>query len=415
MSPHVIDLRTAASPDEVRDVVHRAVQALAEGKVVAFPTETVYVLAASALHESSVTKLSELAKAATAKSQSGTSDRMVLAVKSADEALDYVPDLCPMGQRLGRRCWPGPVTLVVDDHHPDSLLKQLTPAVQQVVAPAGRLSLRVPAHETIHEVLRLLAGPVVIANAPTGGATEAVTAQEVIESVGGHVQLVLDDGRSRFGQPSSVVHVDDNRYDVLRVGVVSPQTIHRLASVLVLFVCTGNTCRSPMAEGMFRRAVADRLGCRPEEVEDRGIIVTSAGIAAMNGGRASPEAVIVMREMGIDLERHESQPLTEALVRHADLILTMTRSHRQAVLSQWPDAVERTKLVSRLSADVADPVGGPAELYRRCATQVRGELDAWLDELGIGAADSANSAAASSNGDAANASKKNGSNSAKKG
>ena len=90
--------------------------------------------------------------------------------------------------------------------------------------------------------------------------------------------------------------------------------------MIVLFVCTGNTCRSPMAEGMFRQRVAERLGCKPEEVDDRGVMVMSAGISAMMGGRPSPEAVTVMADLGIDLSAHESQPLTEQLVRHADLI-----------------------------------------------------------------------------------------------
>ncbi|HEX3872200.1 MAG TPA: protein tyrosine phosphatase, partial [Pirellulales bacterium] len=102
------------------------------------------------------------------------------------------------------------------------------------------------------------------------------------------------------------------------------------------------------------------------------------------GGRASPEAVTVLRDMGVDLSAHESQPLTEALVRHADLVLAMTRSHRQAILAEWPDVASRAKLLCHSGVDIADPVGGPAELYRRCATQIRSELDEWLDGLDIG-------------------------------
>ncbi|HEX4147454.1 MAG TPA: Sua5/YciO/YrdC/YwlC family protein [Pirellulales bacterium] len=376
MSPVVIDLRSAGDTgaDEWRDMVHRALQALAEGKLVAFPTETVYAIAASGLSDSAVENLLELAP-------KGSGRGPVLAVKSVDEAIDYVPDLGPLGQRLARRCWPGPVTLMVRDQHPESLLKQLAPAVQQVVAEEGELGLRVPAHQALQDVLRLLAGPAVLINAPRQNQEEAVTAQQVVEAWDNRVQLVLDDGRSRFGQPSSVVRVLDDTFEVVRLGVVSEQTIKRLASVIILFICTGNTCRSPMAEGMFRHRVAERLGCKPEELEDRGVIIMSAGIAAMMGGRPSPDAVTVMADLGVDLSAHESQPLTAQLVRHADLLLTMTRSHRQAILAEWPDASERTRLLCHDGTDVADPVGGPTDLYRRCAGQIGEQLDDWLKEL----------------------------------
>src|SRR5262249_15890152 len=139
---------------------------------------------------------------------------------------------------------------------------------------------------------------------------EALTAQDVVAALGDDVQLVLDDGRSRFGQPSSVVRVRDHDVEILRAGVVSEQTLRRLSSYLLLLVCTGNTCRSPMAEVMARKMIADRLGCTIDKLEDHGVIVMSAGLAAMLGGRPSPEAVTVMADMGLDLSTHESQPLT---------------------------------------------------------------------------------------------------------
>src|SRR5690348_3275540 len=113
MPPVVIDLRSA---DDSRDVVHRAVQALAEGHLVAMPTETLYCLTASALSQTAVERLQRFAGA--------DSHAMALAIKSPDEALDYAPYLSPLGQRLSRRCWPGPVTMIVEDRHPDSLLRQ---------------------------------------------------------------------------------------------------------------------------------------------------------------------------------------------------------------------------------------------------------------------------------------------------
>lgn len=373
MAPVVIDIRSA---DDTRDVVHRAVQALVEGKLVAFPTETVYGVAASALNAQAVQRLIDA-------KHRPAGQPLTLAVQSADAAYDYVPDMCPLGQRLARRCWPGPVTLVVKDRHPDSLLTQLPATVQESVTLEGNLGLRVPAHPTILDVLRMLAGPLVLSSANRSGEPDAVTAEQLVENLGDDVQLVLDDGRSRYAQPSSVVRVDEHGFKLLREGVVSEQALRRLSSYMILFVCTGNTCRSPMAEALCRKLLSAKLDCPIEALEDRGILVVSAGVAAMMGGRAAPEAVQVLAQHGIDISRHETQPLTVQLVRNADVIFTMTRAHREAILNEWPEASERTKLLCRDRSDVADPIGGPYQLYQRCAQEIEAQLLEWINEIKI--------------------------------
>jgi protein-tyrosine phosphatase len=372
MPTTVIDLRRT---EDARDVVHRAVQALAEGRLVAFPTETDYVVAGSAREPHAAAALRAIAP------QRDAEPRLTLALKSADEALDWAPRMTPLGRRIARRCWPGPVSMIVPDDHPESLVHRLPEPAKTALVGDGRLRLRVPGHPMLADCMRMLAGPVALAE--PGPETPAVTAADLLARAGQAVAMAIDDGRSRYAQPVSTIEIGPRSFRVVRPGIVSEETLRRLASLMVLFVCTGNTCRSPMAEALFRRLVAERLGCRPEEIERHGVVVASAGISAWAGTRASAGAIDVMKEMGGDLGGHESQPLTEDLVRQADVILTMTAAHRAAILAQFPEAGGRLSMLSPDRHDVLDPIGGSLDIYRRCARQIYGHLAARLDTLGI--------------------------------
>lgn len=373
MSPVVIDL---SSTDDSRDAVHLAVQTLAEGNLAVFPTETVYGVAASARNGDAVRKLLN------AKSRS-EGHPLALAIKSADDALDYVPQMNAVSARLARRCWPGPVTLVMDGSHEDSLVQQLPENVRAAVAPVGKVGLRVPAHPLILDVLRLTPGPLVLSSANRGGQPAPTSAEEAVEQMGDDVHIYLNDGKCQFGQPSSVVEIDGDTLNLLRPGVVSESNLGRLASLLVLLVCTGNTCRSPMAEVLCRNLIAKKLGCPGEELEDRGVMVMSAGVAAMPGGRPSPEAVEVMSDLGLALDGHVAQPLSERLANYADMIFTMTNNHRNAIVTQWPHLAPNVHVLRTDNGDISDPIGGSLEVYRSCAKQIEGELEQRIENMDL--------------------------------
>jgi protein-tyrosine phosphatase len=371
MAPQVLDLAAASDP---RDVVHRVVQALAEGKVVGLPTETVYIAAASALSDRGVQRLLAI--------RGGQLEEPApLAIRGTEELFDYVPHLSQLAQRLARRCWPGPVTLHLPDAQAESAVYRLPPRIREHVVKDGEIRVRVPAHEFVISALRLLVGPVVMIGARHAADADSVTAQDVIARLDGEIDLVLDDGRCKFGQRSSIVRVDDQGLCVLRPGVFTESNLKRLASFMIVLVCTGNTCRSPMAEILLKKRITDRLGCKIEQLDDRGIVVMSAGISAAPGGRSAAEAVQALQERGLDLTQHESQPLSERIVRFADVILTMTRGHRDAILQAWPEAESRVHVISGGRGDVADPIGGPLDLYRRCRDQLDAYLADWIDQL----------------------------------
>jgi len=136
-----------------------------------------------------------------------------------------------------------------------------------------------------------------------------------------------------------------------------------------LFVCTGNTCRSAMAEAMCRVYLAEKLGCGVDDLEKKGYRIGSAGTMNMPGIPASRGATEACSERGIDLSRHRSRGVSVSMIADSDLIFVMERAHREMVLTLCPEESKKCMLVS-LEGEIADPVGQPLEVFRRCADQL---------------------------------------------
>jgi glycine hydroxymethyltransferase len=135
----------------------------------------------------------------------------------------------------------------------------------------------------------------------------------------------------------------------------------------ILFICTGNVCRSPMAEALFRHAVRGRGEFR----------VVSAGIGAMDGQPPTPHSVRAMRELGVDISGQRSRMLTGELVRAADIILGMTHGHVDTVALMYPKLAEKTFLLREFDEtlepyekDISDPIGSPYDTYVECRDQI---------------------------------------------
>ncbi|MCK4341870.1 MAG: threonylcarbamoyl-AMP synthase [Phycisphaerae bacterium] len=351
-----------------------AAQALREGALVVFPTETVYGVGANATNSAAVMKLREI------KARAGTQP-FTVHLGARKHARRFLSAPTPLFRRLARKGWPGPLTLIGAEPRPeDTEIAQRFPAAQLgEIYHDGQIGLRCPDQADAARLICESDVPVVASSANRSGTPPPFDLHEALRGLEGQVAYAIDAGRTRHNAASTIVDVSRNSFKILRLGAVDERTIERLARSEVLFVCTGNSCRSPMAEHLFRHELTKRLSLSIESLAAAGYHVSSAGTLGIIGASASSGALEEMARRGIDVGEHYSQALTAELVQRAERVYCMSPEHRRAVLDLAPGAASRVALLDP-AGPVADPIGGGAEEYRACAEHIERALSTRLEE-----------------------------------
>ncbi len=359
--------------DDPRDVVHLAVQALVEGHVVAVPTDNCYLLLASALQSEAIERLHQSASAS-------SETPLAVILRSANEALDLIPSISPASRRLVRKAWPGPLVLQSQNADQYSSMRCLPDRVyDRLQTSDGQVRLWQPQHEVLHYISRLVSGPIAATLAP-GSSGNASFARSAAEILPGQCVLAIDGGAVEDPGEPTVVAIHQNEGRILRQGIVDRERLLRISQFVVLFVCTGNTCRSPMASALMRRKIQERFG-QEFPGQPIPIIAISAGVSAFGGDPASPGALQAIRHYNASLDDHQSTQLSSSLVEQADLILAMGHRHRNVIVSQWPEIAYKVHPVAADGGEISDPFGGAMDVYQRCAEQLDLHTSHWIQAL----------------------------------
>jgi protein-tyrosine phosphatase len=355
------------------DHIRLAAEQLRQGKLVVLPTETVYGVAAALNRPDALKRLRETG----ASGGNGPPHPFIPHLAHPEDALQFLGDVGDFGRRCIRKLWPGPVGLVFDvpaDRR--AAVAAALKLTESELYQNGSITLRCLENPVARDVIDFTGTPLAAVKA---GQNQSADGQAIAAELGARVDLVLDAGPPRYSKPSTIVRVKADGYEIVRAGIYDQRIIERLLRTTILFVCSGNTCRSPMAEAITRRLLSEKLHVPEDELDKKGVQVVSAGAMAMPGSPATPAAVVAVREQGADLSRHRSRPLTVELIHQADMIFTMGRAHARAVTTLVPSAAEKVATLDP-QGDIEDPIGGDSSLYQQLAGELRTLIEKRLQE-----------------------------------